>query len=251
MLFTYSIIAGLLAWIISSACPMWLRWSLYFGAPLVAGLIYGVLFGQLEYGLEVGATVMMAYMGLVAIGGSIPSEMALAGYLGVAMTMLSNSPASVGLTIAVPLGLLGVLCQNAKMALNPIWVHKADQYAAQGNTRGVVLMNLVGSQVIPFITYFIPTFLCVYFGAPFLEQILAMVPVQVIEILKLIGNMVPALGLAMLMTFLFRKTTVPFFIIGFVLASYLGMDIMSLAMLGIAAGILHLFYMRGKGVENV
>ena len=144
MLLVYAVIAGLLCWIISSGAPMWSRWSLYFGAPIIAGAFWGLVLGDLGYGLEVGATIMMAYLGLVAIGGSIPSDLALAGYLGVLMTMLSGADASVGLAIAVPLGVLGSLCSTAKMSLNPIWVHIADKYAAKGDTRGVILMNRVG-----------------------------------------------------------------------------------------------------------
>jgi len=247
----YALVIALLTWLVATACPMWARWSLYFGAPLVSGLINGLILGDLTYGLQVGATIMMAYIGMVAIGGALPSDMALAGYLGVSMTMMAGADPSVGLTIAVPLGFLGVLCSNAKMSLNPIWVHKADKYAAEGNDRGVILMNLVGSQVVPFITYFIPSFLCVYLGAPFLEQMLKIVPPQFISILKLVGSMIPALGLAMLLNFLVKKSTIPFFIVGFVLAAYLKLDIMALAFLGVACGILHLIYTSVRGNEHV
>ena len=57
-----AIIIGLLCWLVSSACPMWLRWSCYFGAPLVAGLVCGLLLGDVPYGLSVGATIMEAYV---------------------------------------------------------------------------------------------------------------------------------------------------------------------------------------------
>ena len=138
----HALIIALLTWLVATAFPMWLRWSMYFGAPLVAGLINGILLGDMTYGLQCGGTIMMAYIGLVAIGGSLPSDLSLAGYLGVYMTMASHADPSVGLPIAVSLGFLGILCSNAKMALNPIWVHKADQYAAQGNDRGVVMMKM-------------------------------------------------------------------------------------------------------------
>ncbi|WMJ84054.1 PTS mannose/fructose/sorbose/N-acetylgalactosamine transporter subunit IIC [Oscillospiraceae bacterium LTW-04] len=252
MQFVHALIIALLTWLVATAFPMWLRWSMYFGAPLVSGLINGLLLGDLTYGLQCGGTIMMAYIGLVAIGGSLPSDLSLAGYLGVYMTMASNADPSVGLPIAVSLGFLGILCSNAKMSLNPIWVHKADKYAAEGNTKGVIAMNLFGSQVVPFITYFIPAFLCVLLGAPFMEKMLAIVPAQVISILKLIGSMIPALGLAMLMNMMNKKSTIPFFLMGFVLAAYLKLDIIALAILGAAFGILHLLYTSGRREqENV
>lgn len=247
-MFFNALFIALCCWLVASAFPMWLRWAFYFGAPLVAGLVNGLLLGDLTYGLAVGANVMMAYIGLVAVGGSLPSEMALAGYLGVAMTMLSKADPSIGLTIAVPLGLLGLLAQNARMALNPIVIHRADKYAAEGNTKGIVFSNLILSQIVPFIVYFIPSFLCVYFGAPYLEQILAAVPIKVISSLQLIGKIIPALGLAMLMQVLFKKSTIPYFIIGFLFAAYLNVDITFLAIFGVAFGLLHLVF-TSKGGE--
>lgn len=248
MLIAQALVVALCTWFAATAAPMWLRWSVYFGAPLVAGLVNGLLFGDLAYGLEVGSTVMMAYIGMVAIGGSLPSDYALAGYLGVAMTMLAGADPSVGLTIAVPLGLLGLLSFNVKMSLNSIWVQKADRYAAQGNSRGVVAMNLFASQIFPFITYFIPSFLCVYFGAGMLESLMAAIPSQVTSVLALAGHLIPALGLAMLMSVLFNAALLPFFIIGFVLSAYLGLGTMPIAILGAVAGILHLAYSsQGSG----
>lgn len=249
MLALQALVIALLTWLVATAFPMWLRWSCYFGAPLVAGLVNGLLLGDLAYGLEVGSTVMMAYIGMVAIGGSLPSDYAIAGYLGVAMTMLAGADASVGLTIAVPLGLLGLLSFNVKMSLNAVWVHKADQYAAEGNTRGVRYMNLFASQIFPFITYAIPSFLCVYFGSGALETLLAVIPTQVTDILGLAGHLIPALGLAMLMSVLVKASLIPFFAVGFALSAYLGLGTMPIAIIGAAAGVLHLIYVSGEGAS--
>lgn len=249
MLALQALVIALFTWFSATACPMWLRWSMYFGAPLVAGLVNGLLLGDLAYGLSVGSTVMMAYIGMVAIGGSLPSDYALAGYLGVAMTMLAGADPSVGLTIAVPIGLLGLLSFNVKMSLNSVWVHKADQYAAQGNARGVVLMNLFASQIFPFITYAIPSFLCVYFGSGALETLLAVIPSQVTSVLSLAGHIIPALGLAMLASVLFKASLVPFFAVGFALSAYLNLGTMPIAIIGAAAGVLHLIYTSKDGAS--
>ncbi len=242
-----AILVALLTWFNSAAAPMWLRWSTHFGAPLVAGLIYGIVLGDVPYGLAVGSSVMMVYMGLVAVGGSVPSDLSVAGYLGVAMTMLAKQPPEVGLTIAVPLGTLGVLAQNTKMTTNAIWVHRADKYAAEGNTRGVMLMNVFASQIIPFLLLAVPSFLAVYYGAPALESFLAGVPAWVLGILKLIGRLLPALGLALLFQQIFNKRTLPFIVIGFVLASYLNLPVMPISFIGIALAFLHYLYTTRKG----
>lgn len=229
---------------------MWLRWSCYFGAPLVAGLVCGAMLGDVQYGLQVGATIMEAYVGLLAIGGSLPNEMAVAGYLGVTMTMIAKADPSTGLALSVPLGLLGVLAQNAKMALNPIWVHKADKYAAEGNIPGIKRMNLFASQIFPFIFYFIPAFLCVYLGGPYFESFMNSIPTQLTDVLKLIGHMMPALGMAMLMQALYKKSLIPYFIIGFVLAAYFGLSTMGISIVAAALAMMHYMFALKKNDEE-
>lgn len=236
--FGIAVLVALLTWFVSAACPMWLRWSLHFGAPIVAGFIYGIIFGDLTYGLAVGANIMMVYMGLVAVGGAVPNDLSIAGYLGVAMTMIAKQPPELGLTVAVPLASLGIIAQNSKMTLNAIWVHKADQYAKEGNIKGIKYMNVFASQIVPFILIAVPSFLAVYFGAPALESFLAAVPIQVISILTLAGQLLPALGLALLFQQMYNKELIPFLIIGFVLAAYLNLNMMSIALIGIASGLM-------------
>lgn len=244
--FIIAIIVALLTWFVSAACPMWLRWSLHFGAPIVAGFIYGLLFNDLSYGLAVGANIMMVYMGLVAVGGAVPNDLSVAGYLGVAMTMLAKQPPEMGLTIAVPLGTLGMIAQNAKMSLNAIWVHRADKYASEGNVKGIRVMNVIASQIIPFTLLAIPSFLAVYFGVGALESFLNSVPEQVISILSLAGKLLPALGLALLFQQMFNKELIPFLILGFVLSAYLGLNMMAVSLVGVAFGVLHWTYTSRK-----
>ncbi|MGY3776390.1 PTS mannose/fructose/sorbose/N-acetylgalactosamine transporter subunit IIC [Helcococcus sueciensis] len=241
-----ALLVAFLTWFVSAAMPMWLRWAFHFGGPIVAGFIYGLVFGDLSYGLQVGANVMLPYMGLVAVGGAVPSDLSIAGYLGVAMTMLAHQPPEVGLTIAVPLATLGTIAQNAKMSLNSFAVHKADKYAKEGNTTGIMVMNVFASQIVPFVLLFIPSFLAVYFGAARLEAFLSTIPQIVIDSLILAGKILPALGLALLLQQLGRKVLIPFFIIGFVASAYLELNIMAISIIGAALAIMHYIYSGNK-----
>lgn len=247
-LLVQSLIIAFITWYVATAMPMFLRWSFYFGGPLVAGLVCGIVFGDISYGLKVGATIQMAYLGMVAVGGALPSEMAIAGYLGTALAMSAKLPPAAALTVAVPLGALGLLCQNAKMTLNAIWVHKADKYAKEGNIRGITLMNMYGSQVVPFFTYFIPTFVAVYLGSTGLQKLLSIVPNSVIKALQVTGGLIPALGIGMLLSYLWQKEMVPYFLIGFFLSAYLKLDIMFIAILGGCLAAIYIFNSNEKEV---
>lgn len=247
-LFLQALIVALITWYVATAMPMFLRWSCYFGAPLVAGLVNGLIFGDLVYGLQVGATIQMAYLGMVAVGGALPSDMALAGYLGTALAMSVGLSPEAALTVAVPLGALGLLCFNARMTLNAIWVHKAEKYAENGDIFGVKLMNLVASQLFPILTYFIPSFIALYVGAQGLEKFLAFIPNSFIKALSVTGGLIPALGIGMLLSFLWKKEAIPFFFIGFVLSSYLKLDIIAIAILGACVATIFAFNNKKRSI---
>lgn len=236
-----AIIIAFITWYIATAAPMFLRWSLYFGAPLMAGLIVGVIMGNVTDALKIGATIQMAYLGMVAVGGALPSEMAIAGYLGTALALSAKIEPSAALTVAIPLGALGLLCQNLKMTFNAIWVHRADKYAKDGDVKGIRLMNLYGSQVFPFVTYFIPSFLVLYFGSKGLDSFMKLIPQQFINALSVTGGLIPALGIGMLLSYLWDIKYVPYFVIGFFAVAYLKLDIMFIAILGASCAMIYMF----------
>lgn len=240
-LFFLSLAIAFITWYVATAMPMFLRWSFYLGGPLVGGLVCGILFGDIQYGLEVGATIQLAYLGAIAVGGTLPSELAIAGYLGTALTMAAGLDAAAGLTVAVALGSLGLLCRNAYMTLNSLVVQRADRYAADGNAKMVRMMNQYGSQIVPFFCYFIPSFLAMYFGSQALESLMNTIPVKVIKALGVTGGLIPALGIGLLLTYVWDKRFLPYFVIGFFLVAYLGLNIMLIAILGGCAAALNMF----------
>jgi len=247
MIFWLALFMALLVWIINSVCPMWLKWSVALGAPLVSGLINGIIIGDVAYGLEFGATVMLVFMGVAVIGGAMPSDVTLAGYVGVTVSMLARVEPEVGITVAATLGTLGAISKPFMMTLNSFWVHAADRYAEEGNTKGLIYTNVFAPLVFTFILYFIPCFLIIYFGAPLLDSVMAALPKWIINGLTVTGRLLPALGLAMLMQLLYKRTLIPFFIIGFVLSAYLGLGIMPISIIGAALALMHYMYSKKEG----
>ncbi|NPV69208.1 MAG: PTS sugar transporter subunit IIC [Firmicutes bacterium] len=245
-MFFQAALVAIITWVVATYLPMSVRWALYFGGPLMAGLIDGLIFGNVPLGLQIGATIQMAYVGLVAAGGTLPSDLALAGYLGVALGIIANATPEVAMTLAVPLGLLGLLAFNTRMTLNAFWVHKADEYAEKGDTRGIILMNVVCSQIFPFLVYVPTTFLAIYYGSGWVNTALTQLPKWLIDALKVTGGLLPALGLGMLLKFLAKPGLIPYLFLGWVMATYLKMDVMAVAIVGACIGALRLYREREK-----
>lgn len=120
----------------------------------------------------------------------------------------------------MPFSLLGILINQAYMTINAFWVHKADKYLEQGNITGVRLMNYVPSGITSTILYGVPAFCLVYFGGDFATKALAAIPQNIIDALNVVGALMPALGIAMLLSFLAKKKIVAFFFIGYFATVY-------------------------------
>ena len=231
----HALVMAAMVWCLTSVGPMWLKWSLHQGAPLIAGLINGIILGDIAYGLTFGATVMLVFMGVAVIGGAIPSDTCLAGYVGV--------------TVSATLGALGAAARPLLMTFNSVWVHRADKYAEEGNSKAIARIDVWGPVALCALLYFIPSFIIIYFGAPVLDAIMAAIPAWLLTGLGVVGKLLPALGLAMLMQLLFKKSLIPFFIFGFVMSAYLGLGIIPIAITGAGFALMHYMYSTKKGAN--
>ena len=83
-------------------------------------------------GLMAGATINLAYIGWISAGGTMPSNIGIAGVYGTAITVLAKASPELGITLAIPIGLLGVLLWNLQMTLNVFWVHRLDSNEEKG-----------------------------------------------------------------------------------------------------------------------
>lgn len=88
-------------------------------------------------------------------------------------------------------------------------------------------------------TYFglstaIPTTLCVLFGQTIVTLILNYVPDWVTSGLTIAGNMLPVVGIALLLQVMPAKKYLSLLLIGFVLTAYLNLPILGVSIVGLA-----------------
>lgn len=243
-MFFQAFLMALLAMLSKCGMPMWSRWSLGMGAPLIAGFINGILMGDVGYGLQMGGSIMLVYIGVAVIGGAISNDPMLGGWLGVTASMMAHAEPDLGITVAATLGVIGSVLSPLERTLNSAWVARAHAYADKGNTKGVMLMGTVAPLLVAFVLYFIPGFILLYFGAPVLDDVLAKIPPQITKAFSTVGHLLPALGLAMLMNLLYKNSLLPFLIFGFVATAYLGLGTMPVAFIGVGLAIMHYMYTR-------
>jgi len=239
----------------------WLFGVAYFTLyrPLVAGFVVGCILGQPAEGTLIGAAINVPYLGFISAGGSLPVDPSLPGWIGTTIALAGHlSPAS-AIALAVPLGLLGTLLFYGRMAFDPIFAHWADARARAADIRGVALMNWLPPQIFLFVISFVPVFLLALNGPSAVQDVLNRLPVWATNGLVIAGGLLPAIGIALTMRFIFRGAAIPYFFIGFIM--WMSMNdpatssddsrvLVTIAVLGAALAWLHLTFVRPEAVAK-
>jgi PTS system mannose-specific IID component len=230
-----ALLIALAAYLAMSVWPLGIGYfTLY--RPLVGGTIVGLILGDVRQGMLFGAALNAVHLGFISTGGSLPSDLVAAGYVGTALALASNLDVDAALAaFGIPLGVLGGFLWFGRMTLGSVFVHWADAYAERGSTRGVAAVNLWAGQGLLFVLYGVTTYVTVYYGQLGLDAVLSLIPERLTVALSVVGGMLPAVGMGLLLHNIGRVRLAPYFVVGFVLVSYLDLPILAIALLGAAA----------------
>lgn len=220
-------------------------WSLQ--RPLVCGLITGIILGDPLMGAMTGASINLVYLGFISAGGSMPADMALAGILGTAFAITGGLDAKTALSVAVPIGLLGTIVWYGRMTFGSIFVHVADNYIEKGEYHKIWRANVLFPQLLTAVITIIPCGLAAYFGASYISGFIEALSGTTLTIFTVIGGMMPALGVAITLQYIFKGEARVFLFLGFVLATYSGLDLLPLVVI---AGLTALIYVQATGNKS-
>lgn len=225
-----------------------------FGRPIFLSIFVGLILGNLKQGIIIGAQLELVWMGIAGIGAATPPDYVTGGVIGTALAIMSGKGIGIALAIAVPVAVLAQSLGILVRVINLYFSHKADGYAEKANFKGVTLMLWIPAFLF-FPSTFIPTFLAMLLGATKINIIVNAIPKLILDGLTVAGNLLPAVGFALLLDMLFSKKMMVFFFLGFLTASYFKVDITAVALIGTCiAIILNTFFSsstsQGNGKEN-
>ena len=222
--------------------------------PLVAGFIVGVIFGDPVKGAEIGAAINILYLGFISAGGSIPADPSVAGWVGTALAIGGGLDAQAAIALGVAVGLVGTLIFFTRMSVDASFAHLADGAAERGDIGGVARANWLWPQIFLFVISFLPAFVAVYAGTGAVKGAIDALQTNAPWVLRgfeIAGGLLPAIGIAMNMRFIFRGTVWPYFFIGFIMAaaSNGGLNIVTIGVVGIALAALHVFLIGNRAEQ--
>ncbi|AEB07062.1 phosphotransferase system PTS sorbose-specific IIC subunit [Coriobacterium glomerans PW2] len=242
-------LCGIVYWLAVGNLPFAGLWSLQ--RPLVCGLITGVILGDPVQGAVVGGSINLVYLGFISAGGSMPADMALAGVLGTSYAIVGGLSAETALALAVPLGLLGTIVWYLRMTFDSIFVHIADGYIEKDQFEKIWIANILFPQIFVCVISLVPCALAAYFGASYIQSFVTMMSGRVLTVFEVIGNMMPALGIAITLQYIFKGESIVFLFLGFALAVYSGLDLLPLGIIALITAIVYVQLSYQKNVTAV
>ncbi len=213
--------------------------------PVVSGVVVGLILGDLTTGLIVGGTLELIWMGMVPLAGAQPPNVVIGGVIGTAFGVITGQDPDVAVGIAIPFAVAMQGLVTLLFTLFAPLMHKADQFALDANTKGIDNLNYLGLTITFFFNAFI-AFLPIYFGAQTAAEYVEAVPQWIIDGLAVAGGIMPAIGFAMLLRIMMKVEYIMFFIVGFILAAYLELPILAIALIGLAIALYDFYQNKNK-----
>lgn len=220
-----------------------------FRKPLLASVGVGIILGNIPMAIIIGATLELMWLGVNNIGAYIPPDVISGTVVGSAIGIASGTDVATAtataIAVAVPVSLLAQQINMLIMTTNITLVHRADKVAQTGNFFGLNKLHYFGGTMF-FLSRAIPVFLAVYFGSTFIDQILTAIPAGILSGFTVASRIIPAVGLAMLLTMMMKKDMWIFLLLGFVSIAYLKLPLIAVAI--VAAALAGLYDIIQEGL---
>lgn len=213
--------------------------------PIIIGPLVGCIMGDPVTGLIVGGELELVWMGLVGIGTSTPPDVVVGSALATALAIRTGATYETTLALAIPISLLAQVGSIGVCIANTAFAHRADACAAKEDYRGVEISNWMGSALY-FIFKFSMIFLGFLIGSDLITAIVEHIPGVIQSGLGQSGNLLPALGVAMLIQMTWDRKFGAFLFIGFALAAFLNVSTIGAAVFGVVIAVLY-YMLSGSG----
>jgi mannose/fructose/N-acetylgalactosamine-specific phosphotransferase system component IID len=194
---------------------------------LIGSAFVGLIFGNLPVAVITGAAIQITLIAAIPIGGASPPDQTSAAIVGASMaeilytggdlaTFYANEVIIYVIPYAIIVAVLGVQLEILARTANIYWVHRAERIVAKDETKGIQTSHLLG---------FIPwglsrAVLCptaIVLGLPAIGLLRNLTTTWFLEGLTVAGSVLPAAGLAVILSILPFRRMRKFFVIGFVI----------------------------------
>jgi PTS system mannose-specific IIC component len=208
---------------------------------VLTGIIAGLCVGDLATGLQVGSTMLISSMGFYTYGGATIPDFITGTIFGTVVGAKTGSVES-GIVVAGGIALLMSQMDILGRASTTVFQHLAEGALANNSIKKMELYTILGT-----LPWILSRAIPVVLGMILIDNVVVLTNFAnsvnwIANGLRVVGKILPAVGFALLLSYMDLKKYWPFFIIGFVLYAYAGMGTVALALVGLAAAS---FFVQG------
>lgn len=205
--------------------------------PVMISVPAGLIMGDMTTALMIGGTFQLMNLGVANIGGSSVPNWGLAALVGIYVACRTTSDLesakAVALAVGVPVGMLGIQLDVLAKLINTYVANAAKKACDALNFKKMERILWLGP-VVFILSTAIPTALCILFGEQIVNFILESVPEWFTNGLSIAGNMLPVVGIALLLQVMPTKKFLSMLMLGFVFSAYLNIPMLGASIVGFA-----------------
>lgn len=211
------------------------RWITCIGLwqALMCGVITGLICGDLQTGLYIGGTLQLMTLGISSFGGASVPDYPVAAIVGTYLAISTGATPEVGVTIGVPVAIIMVQLDVLNKTLNIFFQHGAEKDVKEGRLDRIPMWQWLGN-IFTMVATGVPIMLAVIFGQSLVEKVFEIIPEWLLSGLQVAGGLLPVVGIGLLLRTMPVRQNISPLIVGFVLAAYLKLPILGIALLATA-----------------
>lgn len=206
--------------------------------PLVFAFVTGIIVGDVGLGLQVGGACALMALGFYTYGGATIPDYQIGAMFGVIVASRSGDVTQgivIGSIIALLMSWFDILGRGA----TTVFQHGGDRALANRNVGSFEKWHLAGT-----LSWFLGRFIPVFIGTLFIDryEVIGNFVEKYAWVkngMGCIGKALPAVGFALLLSYMDIKGYWPFLLLGYALFAFMGVPTLGLALIGIAAGALY------------
>ncbi|MEJ8735637.1 PTS mannose/fructose/sorbose/N-acetylgalactosamine transporter subunit IIC [Mediterraneibacter sp. ICN-202921] len=215
------------------------------GRPIIVGPLVGVLLGDFQTGCILGAQLEVMYLGITNVGGTAGTDACTSSAIAVAMAILSGLSNEEAIALAIPIGAIGQIFRGFEPVIGDLLQPIPDKFLEKDN-QFMYSVSAFLCHAIMLMPGTIITFIAVMFGGSFVNSVLDSMPQFILDGITAVGSMLPAIGLGMMLSLLWNNKFAIFFILGFFVTKYTGINVLFLSILAVVLATLDYYYTPKK-----
>ena len=206
-------------------------------SPLVYGVVSGLIVNDVNLGFQVGSVCTLMNLGFYNFGGATTPNYQIGAVLGV-VAASKTGDYNVGLLVATALSLLCMQLNILGRTVNTFFLHRCEKALANNNIKAFERNHVLG-----LVPWMLADAIPVFIGIMFSDYLTIISDFSASAQwfsngLQVVGGALPAIGFALLLSYMDLRKYWPFVAIGYCLYSFAGFTVLGLAIMGAALSVM-------------